>query len=60
MTIKFTNKGEYIDGIPDRDLTDAEWNALTQELKEKALACGLYQAQSEAAAPKKKTAQAEE
>lgn len=41
--IKYTSKhGEYIAGIPARDLDDDDWAALTKEQRKDALASGLY------------------
>lgn len=49
MTIKFFAPGSsngtplaWIDGIPARDLTQAEWDALPPEKREEAIASGLY------------------
>lgn len=43
MTIKYTGKhGEFIHGIPTRDLTDDEWNELTEAQRKFATDSGLY------------------
>lgn len=62
QTIKFLgNESQYFDGIPNRDLTQEEWNGLTVELQNKAVASGLYKVpQAVAATPSKKTDKVEE
>ena len=53
--IKFVgDKSQFIDGIPSRDLSEAEFNALSDQLKEAAIASGLYKVEA-VAEPKKKT-----
>lgn len=42
MTVKYLGGG-FLHGIPARDLTDDEWQALTKEQRETAVASGLYQ-----------------
>lgn len=43
MTIKYTGKqGEYITGIPARNLTDDDWSDLTKEQRKMAIDSGLY------------------
>lgn len=43
MTIKYTGKhGEYLFGIPARNLTDEEWSDLTKEQRKAAIDSGLY------------------
>ena len=37
------DKTQYIHGIPMRDVTREEWDALNAELKHKALESGLYE-----------------
>lgn len=42
-TIKYTGKhGEYIAGIPARNLTDEDWSDLTKEQRKAAIDSGLY------------------
>lgn len=48
------SEGQFIDGIPNRDLSEAEFNALSDQLKEAAIASGLYKIET-VAEPKKKT-----
>ena len=43
MTIKYTGKhGEYLTGIPARNLTDEDWSELTKEQRKVAIDSGLY------------------
>ncbi len=43
MTYKYTGGGvQFIPGVPDRDLTDDEFSALTDGQKDDCLASGLY------------------
>lgn len=54
MKIKYTSKqGEYIAGIPARDLDEDDWAALTKEQRKDALASGLYVKPEQHDAPKK-------
>lgn len=43
MPRKYTGKGAFLPGIPARDLTDDEWNALSADDKKAAERSGLYQ-----------------
>ena len=40
--IKYIGKGEFIYGIPSRDIPQKEWLALGSEKRKRALASGLY------------------
>lgn len=43
MTIKYTGKhGEYLTGIPARNLTDEDWSELSKEQRKAAIDSGLY------------------
>lgn len=43
MTTKYVGKqGEYLPGIPARNLTDEEWDELSKEERKAAVASGLY------------------
>ncbi len=44
--------GEFISGIPMRDLTMDEWNALPEHLRRLAIAAKLYRTGPSAEAPK--------
>ncbi len=46
MTHIYEGNGEYVPGVPARDLTDDEWLALTDE--QKAQAKDLYRAEKPA------------
>lgn len=59
--IKFVGKdNEFLDGIPNRDLTEAEWDALSKEQKKIAVDSGLYQVPTPAASLSKKLTKSEE
>jgi hypothetical protein len=50
MAVKFKGQpGEFIGGIPARDLTAEEFARLSETLRARALASGLYQVESESA-----------
>lgn len=42
MPVIYTGDGGYLDGIPARDLTDEEYDALTREQKRDVRRSGLY------------------
>lgn len=41
--IKYKGIKAFIQGIPARDLTDVEWNALSKEQQKAAIESGLYE-----------------
>lgn len=41
--IIYIGKGGYLIGVPGRDMTVEEWDALDDELRDQALALGLYE-----------------
>lgn len=41
--IKYKGNGNYIQGVPARDLSMDEWNSLSKELQEAAMKSGLYE-----------------
>ena len=43
-TYKYTGAGDYLEGVPARDLTQDEWDRLPADLKETAVQLGLYEA----------------
>jgi hypothetical protein len=43
MTVKFIGGDRYVSGVPARDLTDAEWAALSDEERVLCEGLGLYQ-----------------
>ena len=43
MTVRYVGKGHYFQGVPARDLTDEEWDALPKRRQERLLASGLYE-----------------
>jgi hypothetical protein len=43
MAIKYVGDGEFLSGIPARDLTEAEWESLSKEQQKAALNSGLYE-----------------
>ena len=56
MKVKFIGKaGQYLDGIPNHDLTAEEWEALSPEQQRLAPDSGLYRVEKD-----KKAAKAEE
>lgn len=58
---KYTSKqGEYLTGIPARNLTDEDWAELSKEQRKAALDSGLYVKVETEAAPEKKTTTREE
>ena len=38
----YTGEGDYMIGLPARNLTNKEWEAIPEELRESALEQGLY------------------
>ena len=43
MNVKFIGENnQYLDGVPARDLTQEEWEALSAEKQSRAIASGLY------------------
>ncbi len=42
VVAKYVGKGAYIDGIPARDMTSDEWDALSEEQRKKALDAGTH------------------
>lgn len=48
MKYIYVGKSSYIDGIPARDLSDAEFDALPVEKQKAVKTCGLYKPVSEA------------
>jgi hypothetical protein len=48
VKIKFKGHifGEYVTGIPARDLSPAEWEGLTEDQRQTAIKCGLYQVET--------------
>jgi predicted flap endonuclease-1-like 5' DNA nuclease len=42
MTIKYVGVGEFLSGIPARDLTEAEWESLSKAQQKAAIESGLY------------------
>ncbi len=53
---KYVGAGNYVDGVPARDLDAAEWAALSEALQSKALAAGTHKLIS----PKSPKAKAQE
>lgn len=45
--IKYVGKGSFLIGVPGRDMTADEWDALDEELRDQALALGLYEVRGE-------------
>jgi hypothetical protein len=43
MKATYTGAGNYLNGVPARDLTDEDWDALTPEQKAEVKASGLYE-----------------
>jgi hypothetical protein len=43
MTVRYQGAGAYVSGVPARDLTDEEYAALSDELRERLTASGLYE-----------------
>lgn len=41
--IKYVGKGSFLIGVPGRDMTVEEWEALDEELRELAVSLGLYE-----------------
>jgi hypothetical protein len=41
--ITYKGNGEFVSGVPARDLTEAEWEQLSKEQKKAALDSGLYE-----------------
>lgn len=46
--MKYVGNGYFVPGVPMRDIPIDEWEALPEELRDKALALGLYQKEGEA------------
>lgn len=44
LTVRYTGAGDYLPGVPARDLTAEEWAALGADTQALALALGLYEA----------------
>ena len=42
--IKYTGNGDYLPGIPARDMTMKEWRAYPKEKRDTAVNLGLYEA----------------
>jgi hypothetical protein len=41
--MRYVGNGEFISGVPARDLTAEEWEGLTEAQRQTALGCGLYE-----------------
>lgn len=49
---RYVKNGEWVDGVPTRDLTEAEWEALPKERRELAQKLNLFVWTSAEVAPK--------
>lgn len=48
MTVVYIGAGAYLPGVPQRDLTEAEWAALDAETRKLALDLKLYRVEQPA------------
>ena len=44
--MKYVGGGNYVQGVPARDLTAKEWDALPEALQEKAISTGTHKAKA--------------
>jgi hypothetical protein len=43
MKATYVGEGEYLNGVPARDLSTEDWDALTPDLQVEVVASGLYE-----------------